>query len=227
MNLSTWAIRRPVPSLALFLMLMIVGMVGFFRLPVTQFPNIDVPIITVAIGQAGAAPSEISNQIIKPVEGAVSDITGVKHVTATAADSAATLTIEFALETDTDRALNDVKDAIASVRGELPEAITEPVIQRLDVTGMPILTYAVFDPTRSIEELSYFVDEVVARDLTSVKGVGKVSRVGGADAAVQVELDRKQRQRPVAQFQHRPWRRQRRSGRAGIFDPRLGQRRHA
>ncbi|GAA6189824.1 efflux RND transporter permease subunit [Litorivita sp. NS0012-18] len=189
MNLSTWAIRKPVPSLALFLMLMIVGMVGFFRLPVTQFPNIDVPIITVAIGQSGAAPSEISNQIIKPVEGAVSDITGVKHVTATAADSAATLTIEFALETDTDRALNDVKDAIASVRGELPEAITEPVIQRLDVTGMPILTYAVFDPTRSIEELSYFVDEVVARDLTSVKGVGKVSRVGGADAAVQVELD--------------------------------------
>lgn len=113
MNMSTWAIRKPVPSLALFLVLCIVGMVSFFRLPVTQFPNIDIPIITVSIGQGGAAPSEIATQIVKPVEGAVSDITGVNHVTATASDGAANITIEFELEVDTDRALNDVKDAVA------------------------------------------------------------------------------------------------------------------
>lgn len=189
MNMSTWAIRKPVPSLALFLVLCIAGMVGFFRLPVTQFPNIDIPIITISIGQAGAAPSEIANQIIKPVETAVSDVTGVKHVTATATDSFASITVEFALETDTDRALNDIKDAVARARADLPEDITEPNVQRLDVTGTPILTYAVSDPTRSIEELSYFVDEVVARELTTVGGVGKVSRIGGNAQAIQVELD--------------------------------------
>lgn len=189
MNMSTWAIRRPVPSLALFLALLIVGLVGFFRLPVTQFPNIDIPIVTVSISLAGSAPSEIANQIVKPVESAVSDVTGVNHVTAVAADGLATITIEFDLEVNTDRALNDVKDAVAGVRGDLPEDITEPNIQRVDVTGTPILTYAVSDPTRSIEELSYFVDDIVARDLTSENGVGKVTRIGGGDEAVQVELD--------------------------------------
>ena len=189
MNMSTWAIHRPVPSLALFLVLCIVGLVSFFRLPVTQFPNIDIPIITIGIGQAGAAPSEIANQIIKPVESAVSDVAGVRHVSATASDGFASITVEFQIEADTDRALNDIKDAVAGVRGDLPESITEPDIQRLDVTGRPILTFAVTDPTRSIPELSYFVDEVIARELTTLDGVGKVDRIGGSDAAIQVELD--------------------------------------
>ena len=189
MNMSTWAIRSPVPSLALFLMLCVVGMVSFFRLPVTQFPNIDVPIVTIGIGQAGAAPSEIANQIVKPVESAVSDVAGVRHISATASDGFASITVEFQIETDTDRALNDIKDAVAGVRGDLPDSITEPNIQRLDVTGMPILTFAVSDPTRTITELSYFVDEVIARELTTLDGVGKVSRIGGSDAAIQVELD--------------------------------------
>ena len=189
MNMSTWAIRRPVPTLALFLVLCVVGMVGFFRLPVTQFPNIDIPIITVALGQAGAAPAEIATQVVKPIEAAVSDIAGVNHVTATAADGSARITIEFELAVDTDRALNDVKDAVAGVRGDLPEDVTEPNIQRLDVTGQAILTYAVSDPTLSIEDLSYFVDEVVAREITGASGVGKVDRIGGADRAIEVELD--------------------------------------
>ncbi|MEP2783557.1 MAG: efflux RND transporter permease subunit [Pseudoruegeria sp.] len=103
MNMSTWAIRKPVPSLALFLVLLLVGLVSFGRLPVTQFPNIDIPIITVSIAQPGAAPSEIANQVIQPIEDAVSDVPGVRHVNATATDSVASLMIEFELETDTDR----------------------------------------------------------------------------------------------------------------------------
>ncbi|WP_295511354.1 efflux RND transporter permease subunit [Sulfitobacter sp.] len=189
MNMSTWAIRSPVPSLALFLVLCLIGIVGFFRLPVTQFPNIDIPIVTVTIGQSGAAPTEIATQIVKPVESAVSDVTGVKHVTAVASDGTATLTIEFELETDSATALTDIKDAVAGVQGDLPENSTEPVIKRLDVTGQAILTYAVSDPTQSIQELSYFVDEIVARELQVENGVGKVTRIGGGDRAIEVELD--------------------------------------
>ena len=189
MNMSTWAIRNPVPSLALFLVLCIVGLVSFARLPVTQMPNIDIPIVTISVAQPGAAPSEIVSQIIKPIEDAVADISGVKHVTSTASDSSASITIEFALETDTDRALNDVNDAIAGVRGNLPDSITEPVVRRLDVTGQAILTYAVTDPTRSAEELTYFVEEVVARDLSAATGVGKVSALGSASREILVELD--------------------------------------
>jgi hydrophobe/amphiphile efflux-1 (HAE1) family protein len=189
MNMSTWAIRSPVPSMALFLVLCVVGIVGFLRLPVTQFPNVDIPIVTVTIGQSGAAPTEIATQIVKPVESAVSDVTGVKHVTAVAADGTATLTIEFELETDSATALTDVKDAVAGVQGDLPENATEPLVKRLDVTGQAILTYAVSDPTQSIQELSYFVDEIVARELQVEKGVGKVTRIGGGDRAIEVELD--------------------------------------
>jgi hydrophobe/amphiphile efflux-1 (HAE1) family protein len=189
MNMSTWAIRRPVPSLALFLVLCIVGMVSFFSLPVTQMPNIDIPIVSIGVSQPGAAPSEISTQIVRPIESAVSDVSGVKHVTATATDGSASITVEFAIETDTDRALNDIKDAVASVRGELPDSAMEPQIQRVDVTGQAILTYAVSDTTKSIEELSYFVDEVAAREISAVEGVGKVTRIGGAEQAIEVNLD--------------------------------------
>ncbi len=189
MNMSTWAIRSPVPSLALFLVLCIVGMVSFFSLPVTQMPNIDIPIVTVSVSQPGAAPSEVSTQIVQPIESAVSDVSGVNHVTATAQDGYASITVEFAIETDTDRALNDIKDAVAAVRGELPDSALEPQVQRVDVTGQSILTYAVSDPTKSIEELSYFVDEVAAREISGVEGVGKVTRIGGVERAIEVNLD--------------------------------------
>lgn len=189
MNMSTWAIHRPVPSLSLFLVLCIVGTVSFMMLPVTQMPNVDIPVVSINISQPGAAPAEISTQIIQPIESAVSDVAGVRHVTATATDSHATIIVEFAIETNTDRALNDVKDAVTGVRGDLPDAATEPLVQRVDVIGRAILTYAVSDPTRSIEGLSYFVDNIVARELTTVRGVGRVDRIGGAERAIEVDLD--------------------------------------
>ncbi len=189
MNMSTWAIRKPVPPIAVFLVLCVLGAFSFTQLPVTRFPNIDVPIVTVEISQAGAAPSELVAQVTKPVEDAIAGITGVKHITSTAADSQSATTVEFELETDSDRALNDVKDAVTRVRDSLPDSISEPVVQRLDVTGEPILTYAVSDPTRSIEDLSWFVDDVVARQLQGVEGLGRISRLGGADREIKVELD--------------------------------------
>ncbi|WP_112873955.1 efflux RND transporter permease subunit [Paracoccus endophyticus] len=189
MNLSTWSIRHPVPPIAIFLVLVIVGIVSFMRLPVTAMPNIDLPIVTVSIAQPGAAPSELITQVVRPVEDSIASVVGVRHISSTAQDSAATITVEFELETDSDRALNDVKDAVASVRAELPQSITEPLVRRLDVTGMPILTYAVSDPTLSIEALSKFVDDVIARELSTVAGVGQTSRIGGADREISVELD--------------------------------------
>ncbi len=189
MNMSTWAIRTPVPTLALFLMLCLTGTAGFIRLPVTQFSNIDIPIVTVSVSQPGAAPTEIATQVVKPIESAVSDVTGVKHVTAVASDGGASLTIEFDLETDSATALTDIKDAVAGVQGDLPENATEPIVKRLDVTGQAKLTYAVSDPTQPIEELSYYVDAEVARDLQVKKGVGRVTRLGGGDRAIEVELD--------------------------------------
>ncbi len=189
MNFSTWSIRHPVPPIALFLVLVVVGMVSFMKLPVTAMPNIDLPIVQVTIDQPGAAPTELTTQVIRPVEDAIASITGVRHITATATDSTASITVEFELETDSDRAVNDVRDAVTGVRSDMPDSISEPLVQRLDVTGYPILTYAVSDPTQSMEQLSQFVDDVIGRELTTVDGVGKISRIGGADRQIKVELD--------------------------------------
>lgn len=189
MNFSSWSIRHPIPPIALFVVLTVLGVFAFIRLPVTQFPNIDFPIIRISIAQPGAAPMELTNQVVKPIENSVWDLNAIRHVTALANDGAATITVEFEIGTDTDRALNDVKDSVESIRSDLPESITEPVIERVDVTGSPILTYAVFDRSRSVGELSYFIDDVVSRQLQAADGVGDVSRIGGAESEIKVELD--------------------------------------
>ncbi len=189
MNFATWSIRQPVPSLAFFLVVVIAGYFSFGRLPVTELPNVDIPIVSIQIGQPGAAPAELASQVIKPVEDAVANITGVDHIIATARDSSATVIINFTMDTATDRALNDVKDAVSGIRNDLPKTISEPVIKRKELVGKPILTYGISDPTRSIEGLSKFGDDVVARELRGLKGVGAVKRLGGANREIKVELD--------------------------------------
>ncbi|MDB5651344.1 MAG: AcrB/AcrD/AcrF family protein, partial [Hyphomicrobiales bacterium] len=189
LNISGWAIRNPIPPMVLFTVLMLLGVVSFFKLPITRFPNVDVPIVSVTITQAGAAPTELESQVTKKIEDAVAGVAGVKHITSAVSEGSSATTIEFRLETNSDRALNNVKDAIAKIRSDLPRTIDEPVVQRVDVAGLPIVTYAVAAPAMTIEELSWFVDDVVARSLQSVKGVGGVSRVGGVDREIRVSLD--------------------------------------
>ncbi|MCJ8517463.1 hydrophobe/amphiphile efflux-1 (HAE1) family protein [Pseudorhizobium tarimense] len=189
MNLSTWAIRNPVPPIALFLVLCILGFVSFFRMPVTQMPNVDLPVVTATIGLPGAAPPEVVSQVVQPVEAEMNDVPGVRHLTSTADDGVASFTVEFAVGTDTARALRDVEDAVTAARSQMPDSITEPVVQRLDFSGAPILTYAVSDPTRSIEALSSFIDDVVSPTLQAAGGVGRVTRIGGAEREISVELD--------------------------------------
>jgi hydrophobe/amphiphile efflux-1 (HAE1) family protein len=188
-NVSAWSIRKPIPSIVLFLVLGLLGLVSFMGLPITRFPNIDIPIVSVTVTQSGAAPAELETQVTKRVENAVSGISGVKHVISAVADGSSTTTIEFRLETNSDRALNDVKDAIARIRADLPRTIDEPIVQRVDIAGLPIVTYAASAPALSPEALSWYVDDVVAREIQSVKGVSKVERIGGVDREIRVSLD--------------------------------------
>ncbi|MFG1425076.1 efflux RND transporter permease subunit [Roseixanthobacter glucoisosaccharinicivorans] len=189
LNISAWAIRKPIPSLVLFVVLTALGIVHFRSLPVTQMPNIDVPIVMVSISQPGAAPSELETQITKKVENAVAGVAGVKHITSSLSEGSSVTTIEFHLETAVDRAVNDTRDAITKIRTELPQAIEEPLIQRVDIEGLPIVTYAVASPTMNAEELSWFVDDTVARTLQGIRGVAQVKREGGVDREIRVALD--------------------------------------
>ena len=189
MNVSAWAIRQPIPSLVLFLILMFLGLMAFRSLPVERFPNIDIPLVSVTITQSGASPSELETQVARKVEDAIASITGVKHMSTVLTDGVATTNVEFELETNTDRALNDVKDAIARIRSDLPRTIDEPIVQRIEIAGLPILTYAVAAPQKTLEELSWFIDDTVDKELKSVRGVAEVRRVGGVKREIRVSLD--------------------------------------
>src|SRR5215211_4583273 len=188
-NVSAWSIRQPLPAIVLALVIMFLGWMSFQKLAITRLPNVDIPVISVTITQFGAAPAELESQVTKQVEDAVSGVGGVRHITSAITDGVSSTTIAFRLETDTDRALNDVKDAVTRVRGNLPSGISEPLIQRIDVVGLPILTYAAIAAGKTPEQLSYFVDDVVKRALQGVRGVGRVERIGGVDREIRVGLD--------------------------------------
>ena len=189
LNISAWSIRQPIPSIVLFVVLMLVGVTSFARLPVTRFPNIDIPIVSIAVTQAGAAPSELETQVTKRVEDSIAAINGVKHIISTVTDGTSVTAIQFRLEINTDRALNDVKDAVSRIRADLPRTIDEPVIERIDIEGQSILTYGASAPGMTLEELSWHVDDVIKRKLQGLKGVGRIERYGGVTREIVVSLD--------------------------------------
>src|SRR6266853_1354738 len=132
LNISAWSIRNPLPSIVFSIILLVLGWVSFTKLAVTRLPSADIPVISVAVAQFGAAPTELESQVTKTIEDGVSGVEGVRHISSSITDGLSVTTIQFALETNTDRALNDVKDAVTRVRANLPQNVTEPLIQRVD-----------------------------------------------------------------------------------------------
>ena len=189
LNVSAWAIRKPIPALVFFFILTALGIVHFRELPVTQMPNIDLPIVMVTVTQSGAAPSELETQVTKKVENAIAGISGVKHITSSISEGASVTLVEFHLETLVDRAVNDTRDAITKIRMDLPRSIDEPQIQRIDIEGLPIVTYAVSAPNMTTEQVSWFIDDTLARALQGVRGVAQVKRQGGVDREIRISLD--------------------------------------
>ena len=148
LNVSAWSIRRPLPAVVLSLILLFLGWTSFMKLPVTRLPNADIPVVSVVVTQFGAAPTELELQVTKTIEDAVSGVEGVRHISSSIADGISVTTITFRLETNTDRALNDVKDAVTRTRSNLPQGVDDPLVQRVDVVGLPIVTYAAIAPGR-------------------------------------------------------------------------------
>ncbi|AMY70392.1 efflux RND transporter permease subunit [Frigidibacter mobilis] len=189
MNFSAWSIRNPIAPLLVFVLLMVLGWQSFNALPITRFPNIDVPLVAITVSQAGAAPAELETQITKEIEDAVAGITGVKNILSTVSDGVSTTSVEFRMEVPTDKAVQDTKDAIDQILGDLPGDVDAPIVSRIDVEGQAIMTFAVASPGMTIEELSWFVDDRVKRTLQGQIGVGRIDRYGGADREIRLELD--------------------------------------
>lgn len=188
-GLSARAIRRPVPALVLFCVLTFAGIAAFLRLPINANPSVSFPLVSVVIVQPGAAPGEIEFSITRRVEDALSGLPGVRHIQSDIHSAVSETNIEFYLEVDPDRAVNDVRAAIGQIRGSLPQTILEPVIQRTNVEGGPILSYILIPRSGSSPDLSWYIDNIISRDLLSTPGVQRVARFGGAEQEVRVEVD--------------------------------------
>ncbi|HPG77576.1 MAG TPA: efflux RND transporter permease subunit [Piscinibacter sp.] len=188
-NVSSWSIRNPTPSILLFVMLTLAGLLGFRAMKVQNFPDIDLPMVTVTASLPGASPGQLETEVVRKIENSLATVQGLKHMYATIQDGTATLTAEFRLEKPTQEAVDDVRDAVSRVRSDLPADLRDPVIRKVDLAGTPILTYTVASQKMDDEALSWFVDNQVTKAMLSVRGVGAVSRVGGVTREVRVELD--------------------------------------
>lgn len=189
MNFSAWSIRNPVAPILAFFVLVVLGWQSFNSLPITRFPNIDVPIVSIAVTQSGAAPAELETQVTKEIEDAVAGVSGVDHIESTITDGISTTAVIFRMEVPTTQAVQDVKDAIDRIRSDLPTSIEEPIVSKVDVEGQAIQTFSVSSPGMTLEELSWFVDDTIKRAIQGQTGIGRVDRYGGSDREVRVELD--------------------------------------
>ena len=189
MNVSAWSIRNPIPAVLLFLMLTLLGLMAFKAMKIQQFPDIDLPTVTVTASLPGAAPAQMETEVARKIENAVATLQGIKHIYTKVQDGTAIVTVEFRLEKPTQEALDDVRDAVSRIRADLPGDLKDPVISKVNLAGAPILTYTVSSTRMDDEALSWFVDNTVTKALLSVRGVGAVSRVGGVTREIHIEPD--------------------------------------
>jgi len=189
MNVSSWSIRNPIPGVLLFLMLTLVGLASFKAMKIQNFPDIELPTVTVVASLPGASPAQLETEVARKIENSLATLQGIKHIYTKVQDGTATLTVEFRLEKPVQEAVDDARDAVSRIRSDLPADLRDPVISKVELSGSPILTYTVESSRMDEEALSWFVDNTVVKSMLSVRGVGKVSRVGGVTREVHVELD--------------------------------------
>ncbi len=188
-NISAWAIRHPVSPVVLFVVLLFMGLIAFLRLPITLNPDVTFPVVLVQVFQPGASPQEIETQIMQKIEAAVASVGNIDNITSLAIEGQSRVFVQFNIGTPIDRAVADVRDAVAKVRVDLPQGIQEPTVTRLDIDGNEIVAYAVSSSVLSNEDLSWFVDNTISKRLLAVLGVSQVTRGGGVSREIRVELD--------------------------------------
>ncbi|MGZ4968214.1 MAG: efflux RND transporter permease subunit [Methylobacter sp.] len=189
MNVSSWCIRNPIPALMLFVLLSFGGILSFQSMKVQNMPDLDLPTVTVSASLPGASPSQLESEVARKIENAIATLQGLKHITTKVQDGSVTITAEFRLEKPVQEALDDIRSAVSKVRSDLPADLRDPVVTKLDLAGSPILAFTVASAQRDDEALSWFVEETVAKKLLTVRGVGRVSRVGGVSREVTIALD--------------------------------------
>ena len=201
MNFSALSIKNPVPAIMLFVLLTLAGLIAYRSNAVQDFPDIELPIVTVTASLEGAAPAQLETEVARKIEDSVATLQGVKNIYTKVLDGVVSVTVEFILEKPVADAVNDVRDAVARVRADLPGELRDPSVTKASTAGRVVLTFTAASVANSAaagasqvprldeQELSWLVDDTVSKRLLSVPGVGAVKRLGGVKREIRVELD--------------------------------------
>ena len=189
LNVSSWSIRNPIPAVMLFVLLTVAGFIAFGSMKVQNFPDLDLPTISVTASLPGAAPGQLESDVARKLENALAPLQGLKHITTKVQDGVVSITAEFRMEKPVQEAVDDVRSAIQGVRADLPSDLRDPIVQKINLAGTPVLAYTVRSSRMDDEALSWLVDNDITRKLLSLRGVGAVNRVGGVTREVRIALD--------------------------------------
>ncbi|WP_438033790.1 efflux RND transporter permease subunit [Sorangium sp. So ce204] len=186
--LARVCVKRPVFASVLMLVIVVLGVAGYTRLGLDQFPDIDVPYVVITTRLDGAAPEEVEAEISDRIEGAVNTISGIEDLRSTSSQGVSQVVVGFVLEKDADVAAQEVRDKISVVLPSLPKGIDPPIVSRIDLGAAPVLLVSVASD-QPIRELSEIVDKRVRRQIESISGVGQVSLIGAQSRQINVWLD--------------------------------------
>ncbi|RJF97963.1 efflux RND transporter permease subunit [Noviherbaspirillum saxi] len=194
MNFSALSIRNPIPAIMLFALLTLGGLLAYRFNAVQDFPDIELPIVTVNASLPGAAPAQLETEVARKIEDSIASVQGVKNLHTKVLDGEVQITIEFILEKQISDAVNDVRDAVARVRADLPSELRDPTVTKNPTAGRAVLSFiastaAGADSRLDQQELSWFVDNAVTKRILAVPGVGAIKRIGGATREIRIELD--------------------------------------
>ncbi len=190
MFLSDLSIKQPVLATMLAVSLVTLGLYSYNQLAIDQFPDVEIPVLTVQTLYPGASPETVEREVSKRIEEALNTISGVRHISSTTTEGLSMIVVEFRLGVRINNAQQDAQAKINAIRADFPKDMKEPVIQRIDFNAMPIVSIAVESATADIKVLSSLAEKVIKKRMETVPGVGQVTLVGLARREIQILLDR-------------------------------------
>ncbi|MBY6165310.1 efflux RND transporter permease subunit [Pseudooceanicola nitratireducens] len=189
MFLTRISVAQPVFATMIMVAIFVIGLFSYQRLPVEQLPEVDFPVVAVVTSYPGATPEAVEADIIKPIEDGVSTLSGIDTISSTAQTGSSMVLIQFELEVDSSIAAQDVRDRIAQIQGNLPDAAEDPQILRFDPSELPIISVGLSSDRYDAGVLTALAEDQLATRLSNIPGVGRASVVGGLPREVHVLLD--------------------------------------
>lgn len=190
MNLTAISIRRPSLIVACFLVLVIMGVSSYLRLPIELTPKYSPPIATVATLYPGAGPAEVENTVSKPLEKALASMEGVDNIWVTSAENASFILIEFVQDADINRMIPEAQRKINQAAAAFPREVRQPTLNKFALDELPILRLAVSSSVLSGSDFFDLVNNQIAPEIAQVKGVAEVSVLGGESREIRVNVNR-------------------------------------